>query len=96
MDGTKTPQVVGSRMVAFTIEPGGVGQVKIRCRDKDSDEKKILCGMSGIVVKYGVAPEAITDPAELIESALFTRVNHTMNSYVKCQEKIDFFLTFII
>ncbi|GHU82962.1 hypothetical protein FACS189468_7700 [Spirochaetia bacterium] len=79
VDGTKTPQVVGSRMVAFTIEPGGVGQVKIRCRDKDTDEQKILYGMSGIVVIYTVAPEAVTDPEMLTKSVLITRAIHTMS-----------------
>jgi hypothetical protein len=79
LDSTKTPQVVGNRTVAFTLEPGSVGQVVVKCRDKDTGAANILYGMSGIVLLYDVADAAIADITVLTRSVLLTRVNQTLS-----------------
>jgi hypothetical protein len=78
-DDIRTPQVVGNRTVAFTLEPGSVGQVVVKCRDKDSGAASILYGMSGITLLYDVADTPFTDPKLLTQSALLSRVNHTLS-----------------
>ncbi|MFP3041289.1 hypothetical protein LQZ19_05650 [Treponema primitia] len=79
-DHTHTHIVVGDRQVVFTLEPKGVFQVEMKCRDKDTGEKKILYGMSGIVAFFAIADAPITDSALLVESALLTDVTHTFHA----------------
>jgi hypothetical protein len=75
-DDTETPIGVNGREVLFTLEPEGVAQIRQKSRDKDTDERKILPGMSGIVAKYAITAEPVTEEAQLIESELLTRTSY--------------------
>jgi hypothetical protein len=79
-DGSHTPIVVGDRRVVFDLESAGLSMVTLKCRDKDTGEKKILYGMSGITALYAYSPVAITETALLNESLLLTKVNHTFHA----------------
>jgi hypothetical protein len=77
-DTTHSPIVVGDHLVGFELEAKGTYQVSLRCWDEETKEKKILYGMSGIVVFYAVSDAPITDDALLTQSLLITKTTHTL------------------
>jgi hypothetical protein len=72
--------VVGDRRVNFELTPKGVFMVGIKCRDEDTGAKKILYGMSGIVVLYTISDKPVMNIAELSQSMLITRTTHTIRA----------------
>jgi hypothetical protein len=76
---TYTPFVVGDHRVGFELLPDAPFVVLLKCWDLASGEKRILCGMSGIMVRFAVSDKPITTIAELTESFLISTAIHRLS-----------------
>ncbi|AEF83182.1 hypothetical protein [Leadbettera azotonutricia] len=72
--------VVGDRRVGFEFTPKGFFMLGLKCWDEETGEKKIIHGMGGVMVFYAISDKPITNNAELNESILITKSNHTFKA----------------
>jgi hypothetical protein len=56
----RRPAAPKRRRAGFDLAPEGPFVVGMKCWDIPSGEKKILCGMSGIVVLYAVSEKPLS------------------------------------
>jgi hypothetical protein len=73
---TKSRIKVGNHQVAFDLYPRGVFVVGMQCQDVATGERHMRYGMSGILVRFGVADKPLSAMEELTEAALITRMRH--------------------
>jgi hypothetical protein len=64
--------------VIATLTPEGVGLIRVRCRDKNTDAAHILYLASGIVANYEVAAAPVTVFNQLTKSVMLSRCNSVM------------------
>jgi hypothetical protein len=77
-DENNTPFDVKDHEVGALITPDGPAQLRLTLYDLQTNAKKILPGMGGIVAKWAITPAALTDEALLAESELLTTAHHVM------------------
>jgi hypothetical protein len=76
-DKARSRITVGNRLAGCELSPKGIRMVGMSCWDIATKAKKILYGMSGIVVTYAISDAPITDITLLTEALLITKTTHT-------------------